>query len=49
MRHAIGKEKELGAHALDREAAGAHLPTSWLFEPAKCPDDGGDYCVGIRR
>ena len=24
--------------------AGAHLSTSWLFEPAKRPDDRADYC-----
>ena len=27
-------------------AASTHLPTSWLFEPAKCPDDRADYCLG---
>ena len=26
-------------------AAGAHLPTPWLFEPAKLPDDRADYCM----
>ena len=26
-------------------AAGAHLPTPWLFEPAKRPDDRADYCL----
>ena len=29
-----------------RVAAGAHLPTPWLFEPAKCPEDRADYCLG---
>ena len=34
------KEKGmLGTYAMNRVAAGAHLPTSWLFEPAKRPDD----------
>ena len=33
----------LGAHAMERVAAGAHLPTPWLFEPAKRPDDRADY------
>ena len=26
-------------------AAGAHLPTPWLFEPAKRPDDRADYSI----
>ena len=26
-------------------AAGAHLPTPWLFEPAKRPDDRAAYCL----
>ena len=29
------KEGKLGANAMKRVAAGAHLPTPWLFEPAK--------------
>ena len=29
-----------------RVAAGAHFPTPWLFEPAKRPDNGADYCFG---
>ena len=40
-----GKGK-LGAYAMERVAAGAHLPDSWLFEPAKRPDDRADYCLG---
>ena len=32
-------EGKFGAHAMKRVAAGAHLSTSWLFEPAKRPDD----------
>ena len=40
-----GKEK-LGAHAMKRVAAGAHLPTPWIFEPAERPDDSTDYCLG---
>ena len=39
-----GKRK-LGAYGRGRIAAGAHLPTPWLFEPAKHPDDRADYCV----
>ena len=35
--------REVGAYAIKRVAAGAHLPTLWLFEPAKCPDDKADY------
>ena len=39
-----GKGK-LGAHAMKRVAAGAHLPAPGLFEPAKRPDDRADYCL----
>ena len=31
---------------MKRVAAGAHLPTPWLFEPAKRPDDRADYYLG---
>ena len=41
-----GKEKgKLGAYAMKRAAEGAHLPTPWLFEPPKRPDDRADYCL----
>ena len=40
MAYTAGK---LEANAMKRGAAGAHLPTPWLFEPAKCPDDRADY------
>ena len=30
---------------MKRVAAGAHLPTTWLFKPAKRPDDKADYCL----
>ena len=30
---------------MKRVAAGAHLPTPWLFEPAKRPDDRADCCL----
>ena len=30
---------------MKRVAAGAHLPTSRLFEPAKRPDDRDEYCL----
>ena len=30
---------------MKRVAAGAHIPTPWLFEPAKRPDDTADYCL----
>ena len=30
---------------MKRVAAGAHLPTPWLSEPAKRPDDRADYCL----
>ena len=42
----IGKGK-LGAYAMKRIAAGAHLPTSWIFDPTKRPDDRTNYCLGI--
>ena len=41
----IGKEGKLGAHAMKRVAAGAHLPTPWLFEPAERLDDRAVYCL----
>ena len=28
-------------------AAGAHLPTPWLSEPAKLADDRADYCPDV--
>ena len=41
-----GKEKgKLGTYAMKRAAEGAHLPTPWLFEPPKRPDDRADYCL----
>ena len=43
--HNSMKEEMLGAHAMKRVAAGAHLPTPWLFELAKRPDDRADYCL----
>ena len=39
------KKVKLGAYTMKRVGAGAHLPTLWLFEPAKCPDDRTDYCL----
>ena len=42
---ALQKEGALGAYAIKRVAAGAHLPISWLFEPTKRPDDRADYCL----
>ena len=44
---ALGGKKEkgkLGPYAMKRVAGGAHLPTPWLFEHAKRPDDR-DYCL----
>ena len=29
----LTKKGKLGANAMERVAAGAHLPTHWLFEP----------------
>ena len=40
----VGKRK-VGTKAMKRIAAGADLPTPWLFEPAKRPDDRADYCT----
>ena len=40
-------ERKLGTYAEERVAAGAHLPTTWLFEPAKRPDDRADYFLGF--
>ena len=36
---------KLGANAMKRVAASDHLPTTWLFDPAKRPDDRADYCL----
>ena len=42
----LGKEEgKLGAQATKRVAAGAHLPTPWLFEPVKRPDDRAEFCL----
>ena len=47
----------LVAYAMQRVAAGVHLPTPWLFVPnaqtiepttAWAPDDRVDYCLGTR-
>ena len=40
-------ERKVGAYAMEREAAGAHLLITGLFEPAKRPDDRSDYCLGF--
>ena len=39
------RKGKLGTYAMKRVAAGAHLPTAWLFEPAKRPDARADYCL----
>ena len=39
------RKRKLAAYAMNRVAAGAHLPTHSLFEPAKRPDDRVDYCL----
>ena len=38
-----GRKGTLVAYAMKRVAAGAHLPTHWVFEPAKRTDDKADY------
>ena len=35
----------LGANAMKRVAACAYLPTPWLSEPPKTPDDSADYSL----
>ena len=40
-----GKWGVMAANAMKRVAAGAHLPTPWLFEPARRPGDRADYCL----
>ena len=35
-------------YAMKRVAAGVHLPTAWLLEPAKRTDDRADYCLECR-
>ena len=39
------KKGKLGAYAMKRVAAGAHLLTPWIFKPARRPDDKADYCL----
>ena len=39
------KNGVLGMYATERVAAGAHVPTPWLFESAKRPDDRAKYCL----
>ena len=43
----IGRKRKgkLWANAMKRVAAGADLPTPWVFEPTKRPDDRADYCL----
>ena len=41
-------EGKLGANAMERVAASVYLPTPWLFEPTKRPDDRADYCLEFR-
>ena len=46
------EKEKLGAYAMKRVAAGAHLElraTLWLFEPAKGSDDRADFCLGLIR
>ena len=35
----MSERGKLGANAMKRVAAGAHLPTPWLLEPVKRPDE----------
>ena len=40
-KHAVKPSQQM----TQRVAAGAHLPTPWLFEPAERPDVKADYCL----
>ena len=42
------RKKKVRAYDMKRVAAGAHLPTLWLFVPAKRSDDRTDYCLAIQ-
>ena len=42
----LKKIKKVGTYAIKCVAAGVHLPTPWLFESAKRPDNIADYCLG---
>ena len=39
------RKGKLRVNAMKRVAAEAHLPTPWLFEPVKRPDDRANYCL----
>ena len=42
----FSEKENLEAYAMKRVAAGGHLQTPRVFEPAKRPDDGrADYCL----
>ena len=41
----VRKKGKFGTYAMKRVAAGAHLPTLRLFQPAKRSDDRADYCL----
>ena len=41
----VGRKGKLGVYVMECVAAGAHLPTPWLFEAAKHRDDRADYCL----
>ena len=38
--------KKIRAYAMNRGVAGVHPPTPRLFEQAKRPDNGAEYCLG---
>ena len=44
-----GKKGKFVANAMKRVAAGSHLPTPWLFEPAKRPDDKSATAWAVGR
>ena len=41
----LGKERKVGGKRYEPRCCGVHLPTPWLFEPVKHPDDRADYSL----
>ena len=40
---------KFGANSIKRVAAGADLPTPWLFELAELPEKWADYCLDLQN
>ena len=47
-RWTMDHQGKLGAKAMKRVAAGAHLPTPWHFKPAKRPDGRAKLLLGLQ-